>query len=111
MRDTLSERGAHAKDLLISFNPELAPQNMLFEQAVAIEKMPAEERQLAEARLQEIKVVLIRTMISDQLAYVKIAKEWFTIADLQEIRNRKIGGEKLAVSQPACCWRRASCRM
>jgi hypothetical protein len=95
VRDTLSERGALAKDLLISFNPELAPQNMLFEQAVAIEKMPAEERQLAEARLQEIKVVLIRTMISDQLTYVKIAKEWFTIADLQEIRNRKIGGGKI----------------
>jgi hypothetical protein len=95
VRETFSERGAQAKDLLISFNPELAPQNMLFEQAVAIEKMPKEERQQAEARLQEIKVVLIRTMISDQLAYVKIAKEWFTIADLQEIRNRKIGGGKI----------------
>ena len=95
VRDSLSERGAHAKDLLISFNPELAPQTMLFEQAVAIEKMPPEERAEADARLQEIKVVLIRTMISDQLAYVKIAKEWFTIADLQEIRNRKIGGGKI----------------
>jgi hypothetical protein len=40
--------------------------------------------------------VLIRTMISDQLAYVKIAKDWFTIADLQEIRNRKIGRAKSA---------------
>jgi hypothetical protein len=44
VRETLSERGSQAKDLLISFNPELAPQNMLFEQAVAIEKMPPEER-------------------------------------------------------------------
>jgi hypothetical protein len=32
------------EDLSISFNPELAPKNMLFEQAQAIEKMPPEER-------------------------------------------------------------------
>ena len=30
-------------------------------------------------------------MISDQLRYINIAKEWFTIADLAEIRRRKIG--------------------
>ena len=95
VRDTLAERGAGPEDIQISFNPELAPQNMLFEQALAIEKMPPEQRELAEARLREIKVVLIRTMVSDQLAYLKIAKEWFTIFDLLEIRNRKIGHGKI----------------
>jgi hypothetical protein len=95
VRDTLAERGAGPEDIQVSFNPELAPQNMLFEQALAIEKMPPEQRILAEARLREIKVVLIRTMISDQLAYLKIAKEWFTIYDLVEIRNRKIGHGKI----------------
>jgi hypothetical protein len=95
VRNTLAERGAGPEDIQISFNPELAPQNMLFEQALAIEKMPPEQRDLAEARLREIKVVLIRTMISDQLAYLKIAKEWFTISDLLEIRNRKIGHGKI----------------
>jgi hypothetical protein len=95
VRETLTERGAGVDDLSISFNPELAPQNMLFEQAQAIEKLPPDQRELAEARLQEIKVVLIRTLVSDQLAYVKIAKEWFTIADLQEIRSRKIGQGKI----------------
>jgi hypothetical protein len=95
VRNTLAERGAGPEDIQISFNPELAPQNMLFEQALAIEKMPLEQRDLAEARLREIKVVLIRTMISDQLAYLKIAKEWFTISDLLEIRNRKIGHGKI----------------
>ena len=49
----------------------------------------------AEARLREIKVVLIRTMISDQLAYVNIAKEWFNISDLREIRSRRIGSGKI----------------
>lgn len=95
VRDTLAERGAGQEDLLISFNPELAPQNMLFEQAIAIEKMHPEQRPQAEARLQEIKVVLIRTLISDQLAYVKIAKDWFTISDLIQIRNHKIGQGKI----------------
>lgn len=95
IRDTLHERISNVDDLLVSFNPELAPQDMLFEQAFAIERLPAAERSRAEARLQEIKVVLIRTMISDQLAYIKIAKEWFTVSDLQEIRQRKIGQGKI----------------
>ena len=93
--ETLAERGASDADLLVSFNPELAPQNMLFEQALAIEKLPPERRAQAQARLREIVVVLIRTLISDQLAYLKIAKDWFTIQDLIEIRNRKIGQGKI----------------
>jgi hypothetical protein len=95
VRDTLRERGASAQDFMISFNPELAPQNMLFDQALAIERLPAVERSQAVARLQEITVVLIRTLISDQLAYVKIAKDWFTISDLNKIRNNKIGHGKI----------------
>ena len=95
IRETLSERGAPSLDVSLPFNPELAPQNMLFEQAYAIERMPPEERAQVEARLQEIKVVLIRTLISDQLAYVKIAKDWFNISDLARIRNSKIGHGKI----------------
>lgn len=95
VRDVLAERGAQAEDLLVSFNPELAPQNMLFEQAATIEKLPPEERARAEPRLHEIKVVLIRRMISDQLAYINIAKDWFTIADLAEIKKRLIGQGKI----------------
>ena len=95
VRDTLVERGADFGDLRLSFNPELAPQNMLFDQAMMIEKMSPEIRTQHEARLQEIKVVLIRTLISDQLGYLKIAKDWFTISDLAEIRSRKIGQGKI----------------
>jgi hypothetical protein len=95
VRESLTERGAAAQDLLISFNPELAPQDMLFEQALAIEKMPLDQRTKAQARLREIKVVLIRTLISDQLTYVNIAKDWFSISDLSEIRRRKIGEGKI----------------
>jgi hypothetical protein len=95
VRTTLAERGAGVDDFQISFNPELAPQNMLFDQAAKIEKMSPNERQQHEARLQEIKVVLIRTLISDHLAYMQIAKDWFSISDLNEIRGRKIGHGKI----------------
>jgi hypothetical protein len=94
VREILTERGSDYSDF-VWFNPELAPQDMLFEQAETIERMPAEERLKYEARLQEIKVVLIRTMVSDHLAYLKIARQWFTVEDLKEIRRRKIGGGKI----------------
>ena len=95
VRDTLAERGVRAQDLMVSFNAELAPQSMLFEQASAIESLPESERTLAEPHLREIKVVLIRTLISDQLAYVNIAKDWFTIRDLREIHQHRIGSGKI----------------
>jgi hypothetical protein len=95
VRDVLAERGAQADDLLVSFNPELAPQNMLFEQATAIENLPLEKQERVDARLREIKVVLIRRMISDQLAYINIARDWFTVSDLAEIKKRKIGQGKI----------------
>jgi len=94
IREILTERGRNELDF-VWFNPELAPQDMLFEQAEMIAHMPEEERARYRPRLQEIKVVLIRTMVSDQLKYIKIARRWFKVADLVEIRNRKIGGGKI----------------
>ena len=94
VRQLLTEHGSPDSDF-VWFNPELAPQEMLFEQAEMIESMPLEERKKYEARLKELKVVLIRTMISDQLKYIKIARKWFTVADLKEVRARKIGGGKV----------------
>jgi hypothetical protein len=93
VKEILAERGGPPD--FITFNPELAPQEMLFEQAENIERMSAAKRKKYDARLQEIKVVLIRTMISDQLAYLNIARKWFTIEDLKQIRNRKIGYGKI----------------
>ena len=93
VRLAISEQGETPD--LITFNPELAPQDMLFQQAEEIERMPATRRKRFEARLQEIKAVLIRTMISGQLAYLNIARKWFTVADLREIHRRKIGYGKI----------------
>lgn len=94
VREILTERGTSELDF-VWFNPELAPQSMLFEQAEVIAHMPEEERAKYRPRLQEIKVVLIRTMVSDHLKYIKIARQWFKVADLVEIRNRKIGSGKI----------------
>ena len=89
--EVLSERGIQEQQISLAMNPELAPLEMVFEQASSIENLPDEERIPLEARLKESKVVLIRTMISDQLRYINVAKEWFTISDLMEIRRRKLG--------------------
>jgi hypothetical protein len=94
VRQMLTERGSSETDF-VWFNPELAPQDMLFEQAEMIEAMPEAEREKYLARLQEIEVVLIRTMISDQLKYIKMARKWFNVEDLREIRKNKIGGGKV----------------
>jgi hypothetical protein len=95
VRAALAERGAGTDETLLSFNPELAPQNTLFDHAFAIDSLSGAERIRFDARLREIKVVLIRKLISDQLAYVSIAKNWLTIQDLDEIRQRKIGYGKI----------------
>ena len=95
VKDVLGERAPQAKEIEISFNPELAPQDMVFEQAKAIERLPDDQRAHYKHRYHELIVVLIRRMISDQLAYINIAKSWFTASDLYEIRKRKIGHGKI----------------
>jgi hypothetical protein len=80
---------------ILSFNPELAPEEMILEEALSIEKMPPNQQISLEHRLQEEKVVLIRKIISDQLAYISIAKDWLTVEDLIKIRRRKIGNGKI----------------
>src|SRR5258706_1892471 len=93
VRETVGEQGQPLN--MVSFNPELAPQDMLFEQAEMIERLPSEKSKHLQPRLEEIKVVLIRTMISDHLAYINIARKWFTVDDLKDIYRRKIGYGKI----------------
>jgi len=83
------------QELESSFDPELAPESLLFEQAFAMERMPGQERALWEHRLRELKVVLIRKLISDQLGYINIAEDWFSISDLADIWHRRIGFGKI----------------
>lgn len=73
------------------FDPELMPEPRLLEHALSIERIPVENRTNLEHHLTELKVILIRRLISDQLAYITIAKRWFHVTDLAEIQQRKIG--------------------
>ena len=84
-----------AYDPVLSFNPELAPWDLLFAKGEEFERLPPKERAKIQHHLQEIIVVLIKGMISDQLAFVGVAKETFTIRDLKEIRRRRIGRGKI----------------
>jgi hypothetical protein len=95
LNEVLGEKGVSSPEMLSAYNPELAPQELVFEQALAIERLPPEKRAPFEARLQESKVVLIRNLISDNLRYINIAKEWFRVTDLARIRRRRIGGGRI----------------
>lgn len=93
--EVLVEKGITPTEQHLAINPELAPLDLVFEQAMTIEKMPADSRARLLPRLEESKVVLIRAMISDQLRFINIAKEWLSVTDLAEIRRRKIGAGRI----------------
>ncbi len=95
VNEVMSERGLQIENLMMAMNPELAPLETVFEQAMSLERMDSEEKLRYAHRLQELKVVLIRALISDQLRYINIAKEWFTIHDLSDIRRRRIGAGRI----------------
>lgn len=79
----------------LSFNPELAPWSMLFQQGEIFEKMVTEKQGEVRHHLEEIKVVLIKGMISDHLRFIGVAKRVLTISDLRRIYNRRIGEGKI----------------
>jgi hypothetical protein len=78
-------------ELLSSFDPALAPERRVIHHAYAIEKVEPDQRGPLDYHLTELKVALIRRLISDQLSYINIAKKWFTVGDLEDIYNRRIG--------------------
>jgi hypothetical protein len=112
VRKTLAERSP-TQELVLTFHPELAPWDMLFAQGEAYEAQPPNERARIEHHLKEIKVVLTKAMISDHLGYVGIAKEWFDMADLRAVLDRrigrgKIGGKAAGIILAECILRKAA---
>lgn len=79
----------------LMFNPELAPLEMVLKQAEKYEALPPEHRQTESHHLQELIVVLLKSLVSDQLAFVRIAKRWFTAADFRNILAHRIGTGKI----------------
>ncbi|MCC7357868.1 MAG: hypothetical protein IT317_00225 [Anaerolineales bacterium] len=92
----VGERGARpTADVRLTFNPELAPVDLLLRQVRLYEALPESERAKVGHHLEEITVVLIRTIISDQLNFVRVAKAWFTVDDFEAIRAARIGTGKI----------------
>ncbi|MBM4429875.1 MAG: hypothetical protein FJ026_05925 [Chloroflexi bacterium] len=87
--------GAPHKDVVLTFNPELAPQDILFAQAEKYERLPPVEKAQVQHHLEEIKVVLIKSLVSEHLPFVSRAKHFLTISDLQEISQRCVGRGKI----------------
>ncbi|MFN2144634.1 MAG: hypothetical protein ACK2T7_04740, partial [Anaerolineales bacterium] len=58
VKNVLEERGALQDEWQTNWNAELAPQEILVEQALRISRLPKEDRKAFEATLEEIKVVL-----------------------------------------------------
>jgi hypothetical protein len=83
------------EDFVLSFNPELAPWAMLFARGEEYESYPPERRAKVRHHLQEMVVVLSKGMLSDQLDFVGLAREYFTIDDLKSIRQKRIGRGKI----------------
>jgi hypothetical protein len=94
VQGVVSERNPTQK-VFLSFNPELAPIDMVIAQGERYESLPPEERQHVQHHIQEMVVVVLKTLMSDHLGFVRIAKEWFTIADLKKIRERRLGDGKI----------------
>lgn len=90
-----NREGQPGKRVVLTFNPELAPWYMLFEQGEKYANYPPEQFEEVKHHLREIIVVLIKSMVSDQLAFVRIARNFLSIFDLKEIKERKIGPGKI----------------
>jgi hypothetical protein len=95
VEELLAQRKAQRREGALTFNPELAPLDLLLWQAERYEALPLDEQTKVKHHLEEIVVVLIKTMISDQLGFIRIAKSWFKAADFQFIQSRRIGGGKI----------------
>jgi hypothetical protein len=88
-------RDGRPNRVVLTFNPELAPWYMLFEQGEKYASSPPEVFENVKHHLREIIVVLIKSMVSDQLAFVRIARNFLSIFDLKEIKERKTGRGKI----------------
>jgi hypothetical protein len=68
---------------------------MVLRQAEKFESLPEAERASVDHHLQELRVVLLKSLVSDQLAFIHIARRWFTTADFNMILERRIGTGKI----------------
>ncbi len=79
----------------LNFNPEIAPWALLFRQGKRYEAIPPPKQNTVKHHLEELKVVLIKRLISDHLSFIGISKHIFSIVDLHWIYDRLTGAGKI----------------
>jgi hypothetical protein len=79
----------------LPLNLDIIPEERLFQIAREIEQLPEPERANRLHHLRDLKVTLIRKLISDHLAYINLAREWLSFNDLELIYSRKIGAGRI----------------
>ncbi len=95
VQDLLAERIPEPQYEFLSFNPELAPWDLLFSEGHRYEKLLQNGKANVQHHLNEIKAVIIKAMISDHLQFVGLARSLFTMNDLTHIRESRIGRGKI----------------
>lgn len=93
--EVLSNQDKSTQAVELTFNPEIAPWALLFEQGEVYDALPPPELENVKHHLEEIKVVLIKRLLSDQLPFIRVAKRVFSIKDLNWIYERLIGSGKI----------------
>ncbi len=92
----LDERNIrHPESRIRFFNPELAPLELLIDQLNRYERLSLEQREPLRPLLEEMTAVLVKALISDHPAFLRIAKNWFTAEDFKFIQSRMIGSGKI----------------
>ncbi len=95
IHEVLNNQHGATLDNELHFNPEIAPWEILFQQGRRFEALPPPQQELVKHHLEELKVVLIKRLISDNLNFIGVAKHVFSIRDLRWIYERQIGGGKI----------------
>lgn len=82
-------------EITLTFNPELAPVDLLIRKIEQYAALPPTERTRVQHHYEEMRVVLIKALISDQLSFIGRAKRWLDSDDFAYILERRIGTGKI----------------
>ncbi len=94
-RGRATEPLANFDEITLTFNPELAPTDLLIRKIEQYEALPTPERERVAHHIEEMRVVLIKALISDQLGFIGRAKTWLDVDDFRYILQRRIGNGKV----------------
>jgi hypothetical protein len=93
VRNVLHQRPT--ADEVLTLNPEMASLEILFQQMEKYAALPPDQQARIQHNMQETKVVLIKALISDDLEFVRVAKEYLSLEDLRWIRRQRVGRGKI----------------